>query len=272
MTENYKKIGFIGAGNMAGAIINTLLKENYPSENIYISHPSADKNKKYNSVKNESTDNKYVITNSDIIYLCVKPQIVEKVCSEISHLLDPQRHIILSVVAGVTLNKLERILASNKLRIVRFMVNTAALIGSSCSVYSQNGYLTEEDKLLVNNLMEKTGPFMGEVKDSLMDASAAVLSSGIAYHFMMTDAMADGGVKMGLPRDLSLRLAMQTMKGAAELMQKQYGVKHPMQMKDEVCSPGGITIEGVHELEKHNFRNAVICAVEGACNKAKKFD
>jgi len=81
--------------------------------------------------------------------------------------------------------------------------------------------------------------------------------------------MADGGVKMGLSRDLSLRLAMQTMKGASELMQAQYGRKHHMQMKDEVCSPGGTTIAGVHELEKHNFRNAVISTVEAACNKAK---
>jgi pyrroline-5-carboxylate reductase len=83
--------------------------------------------------------------------------------------------------------------------------------------------------------------------------------------------MADGGVKMGLSRDLALRLAMQTMKGAAELMQIEHGKKHPMQMKDEVCSPGGTTIEGVHELEKHGFRNAIISTVEAACYKAKKF-
>lgn len=83
--------------------------------------------------------------------------------------------------------------------------------------------------------------------------------------------MADGGVKMGLSRDLSLRLAMQTMKGASELMIKQYGIKHHMQMKDEVCSPGGTTIAGLHELEKQGFRNAVISTVEAACNKAKKF-
>ena len=83
--------------------------------------------------------------------------------------------------------------------------------------------------------------------------------------------MADGGVKMGLSRDMSLRLAMQTMKGASELMIKQYGIKHHMQMKDEVCSPGGTTIAGLHELEKQGFRNAVISTVEAACNKAKKF-
>ncbi len=83
--------------------------------------------------------------------------------------------------------------------------------------------------------------------------------------------MADGGVKMGLPRDLSLRLAMQTMKGASELMIKQHGIKHHMQMKDEVCSPGGTTIAGLHELEKNGFRNAVISTVEAACNKAKEF-
>lgn len=278
MTDSSVKIGFIGAGNMGGAIIKGLLNDNFPVSNIYISHPSANKMKRYESLNiiNESADNEVVLKNADIIFICVKPQIIEKVCSKIVDLIDSKRHIIMSVAAGVTLEKLKKILtnatdSNSELRIVRCMLNTAALIGSSCSVYSQSGNLYDKDKLLVDKLLSSAGPCMGEIKDTEMDAAMAVLSCGIAYHFMMTDAMADGGVKMGLTRDLSLRLAMQTMKGASELMQKQHGIKHPMQMKDEVCSPGGTTIEGVHELEKHNFRNAIISTVEAACNKAKKF-
>ena len=151
------------------------------------------------------------------------------------------------------------------------MLNTAASIGSSCSVFSQNGLLSAEDKTVVEQLLSATGPCMGEIKDSNVDAAMAVCSCGIAYMYMMCDAMADGGVKMGLTRDMALRLSMQTMKGAGELMQKEYGHKHPMQLKDEVCSPGGTTIQGVHELERNGFRNAVICAVESATNRAKQF-
>lgn len=275
--QTTKNIGFIGAGNMGGAIINGLINSKYPKENIFISHPSAAKVKKYShlEITNESPENNFVVSNCDVIFLCVKPQIIEKVCESISNSIDPERHIIMSVAAGVTLAKLEKLLnpteKESKIRVVRCMLNTAALIGSSCSVYSENGFLTEEDKSLVSMLLKSTGPCMGEIKDADMDAAMAVLSCGIAYHFMMTDAMADGGVKMGLSRDMSLRLAMQTMKGASELMIKQYGIKHHMQMKDEVCSPGGTTIAGLHELEKQGFRNAVISTVEAACNKAKKF-
>ena len=94
---------------------------------------------------------------------------------------------------------------------------------------------------------------------------------GIAYVYTMADAMADGGVKMGLTRSMASMLAMQTIKGAGELMQKEFGVKHPMQLKDEVCSPGGTTIHGLHELERNGFRNSVICALEAATNRAKQF-
>lgn len=191
-TETSKKIGFIGAGNMGGAIINGLINSNFPKENIYISHPSAAKCKKYShlNITNESPANELVVSNCDVIFLCVKPQIIEKVCKSIAHLIDPEKHIIMSVAAGVTLAKLENLLSitkeKSKLRVVRCMLNTAALIGSSCSVYSENGFLTEEDKTLVSMLLTSTGPCMGEIKDTDMDAAMAVLSCGIAYHFMMT--------------------------------------------------------------------------------------
>ena len=185
------KIGFIGAGNIGSAIITGLLNADVPASNLFVSHPSADKNKKYKhlNIENESADNEFVVNSSDVIFLCVKPQIIESVCTSISHLIDSKRHIIISVAAGVNLKKLESILTcikENKLRLVRCMLNTAALIGSSCSVYSQNGYLGNDDKALVNELLSSTGPCMGEIKDTDMDAAMAVLSCGIAYHFMMT--------------------------------------------------------------------------------------
>jgi pyrroline-5-carboxylate reductase len=272
------RLGFIGAGNMATAIIEGIIKSNLckPSQ-INCSHPSASKLKKYASlnVENESADNNSVVKNSDIIILCVKPQLLEKVCQQLRESIDLERHFIISICAGVKLDKLTRFLlgesaqSSTKLRLARCTLNTAALIGSSCAAYSQNGNLTEADKTLISTLLSSVGLCMGEIKDTDVDAAMAVSSSGIAYMYMMADAMADGGVKMGLSRDMALRLSMQTMKGAAELMLKQHGIKHPMQLKDEVCSPGGMTIQGVHDLEKNGFRNAVICAVEGATNRAK---
>lgn len=195
MKVENSRVGFIGAGNMGGAIITGLLNASIPADRIFVGHPSAETNKKYKhlGIMNESADNEFVVTNSDVIFLCVKPQIIEKVCASISHLLDPERHIIMSVAAGITLEKLDKILTvkqstdtKSKLKIVRCMVNTAALIGSSCAVYSQNGYLNEEDKALVNTFLSSTGPCMGEIKDCDMDAAMAVLSCGIAYHFMMT--------------------------------------------------------------------------------------
>jgi pyrroline-5-carboxylate reductase len=273
------KLGFVGAGNMATAIIEGILKSNLctPSQ-LYISHPSAAKSKKYGhlNIENESADNNSVVQNSDIIILCVKPQILEKVCEQLRNSIDLNRHFVVSICAGVKLDKLTRYLlgesapGSSRLRLARCTLNTAALIGSSCAAYSQNGNVTEADKTALTGLLSSVGLCLGEIKDVDVDAAMAVSSSGIAYMYMMADAMADGGVKMGLSRDVALRLSMQTMRGAAELMLKQHGVKHPMQLKDEVCSPGGMTIQGVHELERNGFRNAVICAIEGATNRARQ--
>jgi pyrroline-5-carboxylate reductase len=276
--DSKTKLGFIGGGNMGKAIIEGLLKANVcQPDQIYVSHPSSTKSKKFThlSIQNETEDNEFVVRNCDVIVLCVKPQILESVCKSLSHLFDHKKHLFVSICAGINVHKLEKLLGGDsnacKLRLARCTLNTAALIGSSCSVFSQNGSLSDHDKSLVSKLLSSVGPCMGEIKDCDMDAAMAVCSCGIAYMYVMAEAMADGGVKMGLTRSMALSLAMQTMKGAGELMQQQFGIKHPMQLKDEVCSPGGTTIQGVHELERNGFRNAVICAVEAATNRAKQF-
>jgi pyrroline-5-carboxylate reductase len=162
------KIGFIGAGNMAKAIIEGLLKsQSISPENIYISHPSAAKTKSFShlNISNESESNEFVVKNSDIIVLCVKPQIFEYVCKPLVNLIESKRHLIVSIAAGINMSKLEKIFgASEGLRIGRCTLNTAALIGASCSVFSQNGLLKNEDKLLVNKLLSSVGPCMGEIK------------------------------------------------------------------------------------------------------------
>jgi pyrroline-5-carboxylate reductase len=136
---------------------------------------------------------------------------------------------------------------------------------------SQNGRLTSQDKLLVDSFLSATGVNIGEVKDSSMNAVMAISGSSIAYMYIMIDAIADGGVKQGLTRQMALRLGMQTMQSASQLMIDQFGIKHPIQLKDEVCSPGGSTIHGLHELERNGFRNSIICAIEGVVNRNKQF-
>jgi len=163
------RIGFIGAGNMAKAIIEGLLKsQSISPENIYISHPSAARTKSFShlNISNESESNEFVVRNSDIIVLCVKPQIFEYVCKPLVNLIDAKKHLIVSIAAGINMNKLEMIFgaASEGLRIGRCTLNTAALIGASCSVFSQNGLLKDADKLLVNKLLSSVGPCMGEIK------------------------------------------------------------------------------------------------------------
>lgn len=274
------KLGFIGGGNMAKAIVEGILKADlFKPSQIFVSRPGAGNSKKFShlNIENEIDSNEEVVRSCDVIILCVKPQMLEYVIKTIRNLFNFEKQLILSIVAGTSLAKLEKILLNEdkettKIRLGRWMLNTAATIGQSCSVYSQNGNLSKEDITLLNSLLSSVGLCVGQVKDSDMDAVTAVCASGIAYMYMMADAMADGGVKMGLTRETAQKLSMQTMKGAAELMLKQFGLKHPMQLKDEVCSPGGTTIHGAHELEKNGFRNSLISAVEAAANRAKQFN
>lgn len=269
------RLGFIGAGNMPKAIVQGILESGLlsPSQ-IYMSHPSATEHKTYAhlGIQNELADNIRLVKECDVIVLGVKPQMMEKVCLEVRDSLDSKRHLIVSIAAGIKLQKLRELLNNeSNLRLVRCTLNTAALVGSSCSAYSHSGNLTETDKAFVESLLSSIGISVGCIKEDDMNPAMAVSSSGIAYVYMMADAMADAGVKMGLTRELALKLSMQTIKGAGDIMLTELGKKHPMQLKDEVCSPGGMTIQGVHELERNGFRNSVISAIESATNRAKQF-
>ena len=180
--ENNKQFGFIGAGNMATAIIEGMVKSNlFLSSNIHVSHPSAIKSKKYShlNLASEIADNEHIVKTCDVIILCIKPQILNYVCEKFKDLLNPDKHLIVSICAGIDLNKLNGILNNNKegsnMKIARCTVNTAALIGSSCSVFSQMN-LNEHDKSIVSKLLSSVGPCYGECKDSDQDAAMAVSS------------------------------------------------------------------------------------------------
>jgi pyrroline-5-carboxylate reductase len=270
-------IGFIGAGNMATSILNGISTSKLCDLSaIYMSHPHINENCKKQLI-NETTNNDFVAEKCDLLLLCVKPQILESVVEKLGNYLDVKRHFIISICAGVSLKKLENLFnkfstnPEQKFRIARCTLNTAAKISESCSVYSHTNNLNEADLNRLNKILSSIGTCFGQLDDSLMDAATSVLGSGIAYMYMMCDAMADGGVKMGLSKQLALKMSIHTMLGAAKLMVDEPET-HPAKLKDNVCSPGGTTIHGVHELEKNGFKNAIMCAVEAAVKRAQYFN
>ena len=172
----------------------------------------------------------------------------------------------MSIAAGVSLAKLEAAAPAGT-RFVRVMPNTPALVGASASAYAVGTHATRADATLVHRLLAAVGLAL-EVKEKLLDAVTGVSGSGPAYAFLMIEALADGGVAAGLPRDIAQKLAAQTLMGAAKMVLETG--QHPGALKDAVCSPGGTTIEAMHELEKGGVRAALITAVRVAADKAKK--
>lgn len=265
-------IGFIGAGNMAKAIIKGMKKnDKFQSTTIYVSHPSSNPSQKLfdNSII-ETNSNLDVCDKCDLLILCVKPQVLESVVIKLKNHLDSKRHFIVSVCAGISLEKLENFFNTDY-RIARCVISTAAEVGESCCVYSHNKNLSQIDIDRLNTILESIGVCYGSLSEHLLDTSTSLFASGIAYMFMMCDALADGGVKMGLSKQLALEMSIQTMYGASKLMLSKPNT-HPQQLKDQVCSPGGTTIHGIHELERHGFKNSLMCAVEAAVKRAKELN
>jgi len=176
------------------------------------------------------------------------------------------RHLVISIAAGVTIAQLERGLSAG-LRVIRVMPNTAALIGASASAYSRGKMATPADGALTERLFGSVGMII-ELKETLLDAVTGLSGSGPAYVCVIIEALSDGGVAAGLPREVAAKLAAQTVMGAARMV-LETGL-HPGALKDMVTSPGGTTIEGLHELEKGKIRAVLMSAVRAATEKSKK--
>jgi pyrroline-5-carboxylate reductase len=175
-------------------------------------------------------------------------------------------HLLISIAAGVPLVRLENALPSGA-RVIRVMPNTPALVGASASAFALGKGATPEDEQLALKLLSSVG-LAFHVKESLLDAVTGLSGSGPAYAFMMIEALSDGGVAAGLPRDVATKLAAQTLLGSAKLLLETG--QHPGALKDMVTSPGGTTIDGLHELEKGGVRAAIIAAVRAAAEKSRK--
>jgi pyrroline-5-carboxylate reductase len=263
------KIAFLGAGNMAEALINGLISSGvYKSGDII----GADISKKRleflsSKYKIKSTDkNAKAAKQADIIVLAVKPNHIHSVLDEINGEITPDK-IIISIAAGISISSIAQSL-ENKTKLIRVMPNTPALVLAGASVLYCNENVTAKEKVRVKKIFESIGIAHMVEDESLMDPATGLSGSGPAYVSIFIEALADGGVKMGLPRDMAHQLAAQTVFGTAKMIIE--GDTHPAQFKDKVSSPGGTTIEGIHNLEKGGFRSSVISAVEAATRRSKE--
>lgn len=259
-----KKIGFIGCGNMSTAILSgALLSGVIKKEDIYVYDISAQALKKISELGvNISNNNEELCKQSDLIILAVKPQATEATLNEIKHVIGGKA--LLSIVAGITAKQLSQ-MAGNTTRILRNMPNTPAMVSAGAFAMCSDNTFTEEEQKLASDLFEAIG-IVEWVPEKLIDAVCGLSGGGPAYVAMFIEALADGGVKQGLPRATAYRLASQTVMGTAKLALELN--LHPGILKDMVTSPGGTTIEGCEALERGGMRFAVMDCVRAATEKS----
>ncbi|XP_076039267.1 pyrroline-5-carboxylate reductase 1, mitochondrial-like isoform X3 [Oratosquilla oratoria] len=266
-------IGFIGCGNMTQALLNGFIRSGLVEPTKVIVSAPSDKNlSKVCSLGITTThDNDLVVASSDLIFLSVKSEVLESVINDLKPIEGDHNPLFVSIVGGLTIHDLEMMLLSVTAmpRVVRTMPNTPSMISQGCCVYSLGSEVTPEEGHVVQELLSAVA-VCEMVPEHLINAAAGLSGSGPAYIYMAIEALADGGVKMGLSRHLAQTLAAQTVKGAAAMVMETG--KHPAQLKDEACSFGGMTISGIHTLEKHGIRNALISAVEASSNKSNEID
>ncbi|XP_035252948.1 pyrroline-5-carboxylate reductase 1, mitochondrial-like [Anguilla rostrata] len=265
-------VGFIGAGQLAHALAKGFTAAGVlAAHKITASCPDVDRLNVSGLRKmgvNLTNSNKETVSRSDVLFLAVKPQIIPFVLDDIGPGIE-DRHLIVSCAAGVTISSIEKKLGTHRLapKVMRCMTNTPVVVREGATVYATGTHAQVEDGRLLEQLMSSVG-FCTEVEEDLIDAVTGLSGSGPAYAFTALDALADGGVKMGLPRRLAVRLGAQALLGAAKMLLESE--QHPGQLKDNVCSPGGATIHALHVLESGGFRSLLINAVEASCIRTRE--
>jgi pyrroline-5-carboxylate reductase len=257
-------VGFIGAGQMARALARGFVEKHRvaaASISAYDPHQTAlDEFTQLIPAATRHDSNQALMAAADIIFLAVKPQYVEDVIQGLKRNLSAGK-LIVSIVAGVTCEHLSKGFRTD--HVIRAMPNTPALVGSGACGYCRGSSASEADAALVGELLCSVGVAF-ELPERLLDAVTGLSGSGPAFVFQFIEALADGGVRVGLPRDVALQLALHTVRGAADLAISLD--QHPAVLKDRVASPGGTTIEGLHALESGRLRattmNAVVAATQ----------
>jgi pyrroline-5-carboxylate reductase len=262
------KIGFLGSGKMAMALSKGFIKAGLlAADSLMASDPLERAGQLFAKEVGAKTtvSNLDVAHFAEVLILAVKPDQTAPVLGEIRDQFT-EKHLLISIAAGVPLAGLERGLPPGS-RVIRVMPNTPALVGAAASAFALGKSARAEDGLLAQRLFSSVGAAY-QVKEPLLDAVTGLSGSGPAYAFLIIEALSDGGVAAGLPRDIAIKLAAQTLLGSAKMV-LEMGL-HPGALKDMVTSPGGTTIEGIHELEKGKVRAALMSAVRAATEKSKK--
>lgn len=253
--------GFIGAGNMGGALLDAAA-ENNPQMKISVFDVFSEKADgyavKYDNV--ESVSLQKTITESEYVFIGVKPQMLEELFKDITPLFSDNSPVLVSMAAGTSIEKLCA-LSGKEMPVIRIMPNTPASIGEGVILYCSNDMVSSEKVDFFVKAMSGAG-LLDKIDENKIDAASAVSGCGPAFAYMFIEALADGAVECGIPRDKAMIYAAKMLSGSADMV-LQSG-KHPGALKDAVCSPGGTTIAGVHALENKAFRSAVMDAVTSA--------
>ncbi|WP_066634859.1 pyrroline-5-carboxylate reductase [Desulfolucanica intricata] len=264
-----QKIGFLGGGAMAEALITGIVKsELVPVSKIFVSDINRNRlvylQKKLGV--NLVNDNRSLVQESDIIFLAVKPFVVEKILNDVEGIINNTK-IIISIAAGITTGCIEGLLKGKQVPVVRVMPNTPALVGEGASALSLGKYSGAIEEQKAAALMSAVGKVVS-LPESLLDSVTGLSGSGPAYMYIVLEALSDAGVRMGLPRNVATLLSAQTMIGAARMVLETG--EHPGSLKDQVTTPGGTTIAGLYTLEEAGVRAALMRAVETATKRSRE--
>lgn len=260
-----KKIGFIGAGMMAEAIASGLIKAGVPRDNIRVSDPDEHRRRIFEDQLGVAafSENECVAEFANVLILAVKPHIISEVLEDIKPMVKREQ-LLISIAAGVTTAYIETMIGKEA-SVIRVMPNTPCLIGYGASALAWGKHADASDIETAQRIFEAVGKVVHVTEDK-MDAVTGLSGSGPAYIYMLIEALADGGVRMGLPKSTALTLAAQTVAGSA-MMVLNSG-EHPAILRDRVTTPGGTTIAGVAVLEDREFRSALIEAVTAAARRS----
>ena len=260
-----KRLGFIGGGNMASALVKGLIHSGFPAPQIIVSDVDAERLKALAEKHGVRTtaNNAELVKDADVVVLSVKPQVIDRVLTAIGKDVRADQ-LVVSVAAGVPISAMEARFPSGT-RVVRTMPNTPATVDAGATAIAAGSSATGADLAIARAMFSAVGRVV-TLDESLLDAVTGLSGSGPAYVMVMIEALADGGVKVGLHRDTALLLAAQTVYGSAKLLLETG--EHPGRLKDMVTSPGGTAIAGLHTLESGGLRRTLIDAVESATNRA----
>lgn len=263
------KLGFIGAGNMGGAILQGILtKEFIPAENVFIYDVNQDVCSKWHDQKGVSIceSRRQLAEICEWIILCVKPIFMADVITDILTCLSGDKKVI-SIAAGWSVEMLNKAIGETHAKILRVMPNTPALVGEGVLAMCEETTFSDEDFCIAKKMFETLG-VVQIIPERMIDAIIAVSGSSPAYVYMFIDAMADAAVKLGMPRQMAIECAAQAVLGSSKMILETK--LHPAVLKDQVCSPGGTTIEAVQVLEEEGMRSAVIKAMVACAEKNKQ--